>query len=1039
MEFIKVTKEHILQGIKDFKEKGFPNGFGPSSTYDIAHKGENYPPKAIMVYANFHAEERTIEPYFKGGIGTDCFKALEREGFVIIPKTDPVKALIEKYKIHIAKTQLKDELYKWEFVKDYKGRPNLNEVDFYQEIKSVKFTNLIYAMAKACINHLIREKPEEVRQLFIQLFDESIDLTKRVTFFNKETLNMYRDLGQTLSHHQDERTIATYLTLHNPEKYTFYKSSFYKKYCKLLGVAPAKKNKKYTHYLSLVDELIEKYIVPDTALIRQVKSLIPDFYDGVHHKLLAQDILYQMLEKKIVPDYWVFQGNPKIFDFETGLRDEIITDWTINAHKNKIKVGDKVILWITGPKSGCYALAEITSDPVPILVSKDDHLWKEEDKSAFKAGIKITHNLVDKPLLKEDIETIAVLNNLKVGHQGTNFSATDVEYNALLNFKEMKDVKYWLYAPGRNAEHWDAYYTQNLIAIGWDEIGDIRQYKTKDAVADALRVANGGEGSEKNNATANFEFANAMQIGDVVIVKKGRSMLLGYGIVTSDYFFDDKRDRYKSCRRIDWKEKGSWDLEHSLALKTLTDITKYKSVHEQNEFYYQDLMNLMKGEISNTVSSKKKFIPLNQILYGPPGTGKTYYLKDKLFSKYTSQQTAVSKESYFDTVVSDCSWWQVIAIALLELKKAKVTTIFESKWIQKKVSLSNANTIRPILWGQLQSHTINECEFVNVTSRQQPLLFNKTQDSYWEVLEEEVKELAPELYEIKDSIDNYNPDSDKQIKNYEFVTFHQSYSYEDFIEGIKPIINTDVSKEDSSIGYQIEDGVFKRLCLKAAKNPTAHYAIFIDEINRGNVSAIFGELITLIEQDKRQGQANELGVMLPYSKSHFTVPSNIDIYGTMNTADRSVEALDTALRRRFSFLEMMPDEELLLEEKVLNISLKEILSTINNRIEILIDRDHTIGHSYFMGVTTASNLTAAFKDKIVPLLQEYFYGDYGKIGLVLGKGFVKSHKRSDKPFANFKYEGKEELNRDFYDLVAIDKDFDIKNAVEKLLNTTQDN
>ena len=169
------------------------------------------------------------------------------------------------------------------------------------------------------------------------------------------------------------------------------------------------------------------------------------------------------------------------------------------------------------------------------------------------------------------------------------------------------------------------------------------------------------------------------------------------------------------------------------------------------------------------------------------------------------------------------------------------------------------------------------------------------------------------------------------------------------------------------------------------------------------MSAIFGELITLIEQDKRKGEANEISVQLPYSKALFSVPANIDIYGTMNTADRSVEALDTALRRRFSFVEMMPDASLLENNDVEGINLEDVLNTINNRIEILIDRDHTIGHSYFMNVKTTDDLRRAFKDKIVPLLQEYFYGDYGKIGLVLGDGFVKSHSTSKNPFADFKY------------------------------------
>jgi 5-methylcytosine-specific restriction protein B len=136
---------------------------------------------------------------------------------------------------------------------------------------------------------------------------------------------------------------------------------------------------------------------------------------------------------------------------------------------------------------------------------------------------------------------------------------------------------------------------------------------------------------------------------------------------------------------------------------------------------------------------------------------------------------------------------------------------------------------------------------------------------------------------------------------------------------------------------------------------------------------------------------------------------------------------------------MMPDSSLLKDNEVEGMNLKEILNTINERIEILIDRDHTIGHSYFMNIKTTEALRLAFKDKIVPLLQEYFYGDYGKIGLVLGDGFVKSHSKSNNPFASFNYEGKEELNRDFFDLVAINDKFDIKKAIETLLNNAKDN
>ncbi|GAL00788.1 hypothetical protein JCM19314_1825 [Nonlabens ulvanivorans] len=270
-------------------------------------------------------------------------------------------------------------------------------------------------------------------------------------------------------------------------------------------------------------------------------------------------------------------------------------------------------------------------------------------------------------------------------------------------------------------------------------------------------------------------------------------------------------------------------------------------------------------------------------------------------------------------------------------------------------------------------------------------------------------------------MNNFNSSPQKAIKNYDFVTFHQSFAYEDFIEGIKPI-SPDEGEETTDLGYKIENGVFKDLCIRAKNDSENRYAIFIDEINRGNVSAIFGELITLIETDKRKGCKNELNIKLPYSKKEFSVPSNLDIYGTMNTADRSVEALDTALRRRFEFKEMMPNYNVIENEKVNDITLSEVLETINERIELLIDRDHTIGHSYFVGVDTVEKLANAFNNKIVPLLQEYFYGDYGKIGLVLGKGFVEKKENKQISFADFKYNNSEDFKTPTFVLKLVNKE-----------------
>ena len=233
----------------------------------------------------------------------------------------------------------------------------------------------------------------------------------------------------------------------------------------------------------------------------------------------------------------------------------------------------------------------------------------------------------------------------------------------------------------------------------------------------------------------------------------------------------------------------------------------------------------------------------------------------------------------------------------------------------------------------------------------------------------------------------------KEQVQIEFVTFHQSYSYEDFVEGIRPTLdNKNISKNIESIEenkkdlkYTLYSGIFKNICERAESNLDKNYVLIIDEINRGNISKIFGELITLLEPSKRLGETEELKIRLPYSGEEFGVPKNLYILGTMNTADRSIALLDIALRRRFNFIEMPPKYNLL---KTINckegeINLQDLLKAINTRIEFLLDKDHLIGHSYFINIKTFEDLKEVFKNSIMPLLQEYFYDDFEKIKFVL--------------------------------------------------------
>lgn len=212
---------------------------------------------------------------------------------------------------------------------------------------------------------------------------------------------------------------------------------------------------------------------------------------------------------------------------------------------------------------------------------------------------------------------------------------------------------------------------------------------------------------------------------------------------------------------------------------------------------------------------------------------------------------------------------------------------------------------------------------------------------------------------------------------YSFVTFHQSYGYEEFIEGLRP-----KNTETGEVVYEVRPGAFKSLCRRAQKEPDQRFAMLIDEINRGNISKIFGELITLIEPDKRG-----MEVTLPYSGELFSVPANVDIFGTMNTADRSLALLDTALRRRFEFVPLLPDTGTLAGLKVGDIDVPKMLERINERIEVLYDREHCIGHAYFMALKEdprLETLADIFRKRILPLLEEYFFEDWHKIRLVLG-------------------------------------------------------
>ena len=395
----------------------------------------------------------------------------------------------------------------------------------------------------------------------------------------------------------------------------------------------------------------------------------------------------------------------------------------------------------------------------------------------------------------------------------------------------------------------------------------------------------------------------------------------------------------------------------------------------------------------------------NVIYYGPPGTGKTYRLNQIRDQEYITRAGQIDESDYFVSLFEswELRWWEVVVLALGDFESEKKGSkrpkeIYEHPYIKAQGKRRSGNSsdfnFRSVVPGMLRCHQkgAEESKYF-----QRPAVFHSENEGKWCLIpswREEMPYLVDKLVQLQSGIPH--PAEDKIVSRSKYVTFHQSYSYEDFIEGIRPVPQED----GEGVVYDVVKGVFLRICEEAKKDPKHRYAIFIDEINRGNISKIFGELITLLESDKRvryDENGNRIGdsgmvLILPYSGKPFGVPENLDVYGAMNTADRSLVQLDTALRRRFDFVELMPDvnrikgangEGIIEDGEGGEINLQKLLKAMNRRIWVLHDREHMIGHSYFMKVKSFEDLQQVMQCRVLPLLQEYFHKDCRRIQLVL--------------------------------------------------------
>ena len=579
-------------------------------------------------------------------------------------------------------------------------------------------------------------------------------------------------------------------------------------------------------------------------------------------------------------------------------------------------------------------------------------------------------------------------------------------------------ITYWSYSPGINASKWSQCTNEGIMCIGWDALGDLSVYPSRDEMQKYLKVYYPSEGSCKNNSLAVWQFSREMKPGDIVFAKKGTTKIIGRGVVESDYIYDGNRDTYKHIRKVRWTHVGEWEIDDRNAIKTLTNISRYTD-------YVERLNGLIERKKSSApvestgkqywwlTGSPKYWSPSNDwelgddidyTLYNEKGN------KRRIFKHFNEAKPGDTVIAYESTPVL-----QIVAIG-----RVVSETDGEVLYIRKTEEL-----LFPVSYSEILANPILK-KSEPVMNRCQGSLFRLTYDEYEEVMRlirKENLEQVPELdedeqpeeyaaYTDKDFLKEVYMDTRQlQIlkclllrkknlilqgapgvgKTYtaqrlafammgfqdesrvKVIQFHQNYCYEDFVMGYKP---------NGEGGFSLVNGIFYDFCQQARLHRDMQYFLIIDEINRGNMSKIFGELLQLIEADYRDHP-----IQLAYTKQRFSVPSNLFIIGMMNTADRSLAMIDYALRRRFSFYEMKPGFETEAfnayiskwETSQLRSLIKAIIS-LNKTIEEddSLGSGFCIGHSYLCNLEKSDDLTSIVEYDIIPMLKEYWFDNDSK-------------------------------------------------------------